>query len=77
MAKAIGLKAEKTVVTFTSANPPTTPVAGFASEHVVGKRKAKVEPKPLPQSKNSQQAKSKTTNKSKVTGALLNKKKKK
>ena len=77
VAKAIGIKAEKTVVTFTSANPPTTPVAGFASEHVVGKRKAKVEPTPLPLSKNSRQAKSKTAGKPKATGALLNKKKKK
>ncbi len=78
---------DKKVVTFTSANPPTTPVAGFATEHVVGKRKSKPEPesgaglKSLPTSKNSQQAKnkntSKNTSKSKATGALLNKKKKK
>ena len=74
---------DKKVVTFTSANPPTTPVAGFATEHVVGKRKSKPEPKsvakPLATSKNAQQAKSKNTikNTSKATGALLNKKKKK
>ena len=58
-------KADKKIVTFTSANPPTTPVAGFATEHVVSKRKMKVEPELLPKSvsKKSLKATSKQTSK--------------
>ena len=74
---------QKTIITFTSANPPTTPVAGFATgkEKTAVKVRQKVLPPVIePKSTQAKKAKpapatSKTVQgKSKSTGALLNKK---
>jgi ribonuclease R len=69
-------KTDKKVITVTSANPPTTPLAGFSGAGMEGKggvgkkpRVAVVKPKPA-----GKKIAAKQTVKSRSTGALLNKK---
>jgi ribonuclease R len=73
-------KTDKKVITVTSANPPTTPLAGFSGAGMEGKggggvgkkqqpRIADVKPKPA-----DKKVTTKQTAKSRSTGALLNKK---